>query len=81
MTMRRKRSSDRSGRRPLRSPRVSPAWGSSRHRRRGTGAGGLRSVESFKGERPPRTVPNEPLETRSVLALDADGAIDIGRRH
>ena len=33
-------------------------------------------VEPLQGERPARTVANEPLETRSVLGLDADGAID-----
>ena len=34
------------------------------------------AVESLQGERPPRTVPNEPLETRSVLALDPDRCVD-----
>jgi ferrochelatase len=33
-------------------------------------------VESLQGERPPRTVTNEPLETRSVLALDPDRRVD-----
>ncbi|MDA0330334.1 MAG: hypothetical protein O2958_15185, partial [Gemmatimonadetes bacterium] len=35
-----------------------------------------RCVEPLQGERPPGAVPNEPLETRPVLALDADGAVD-----
>jgi hypothetical protein len=33
-------------------------------------------VESLQGERPPGAVANESLETRPVLALDADGAVD-----
>jgi len=33
-------------------------------------------VESLEGERSPRTVASEPLETRPVLALDADRSID-----
>jgi hypothetical protein len=35
-----------------------------------------RGVEPLQGERPPGAVANEPLETRSVLALDADRAVD-----
>ena len=35
--------------------------------------GGMKPLQC---ERPPRTVANEPLETRPVLALDADGAVD-----
>jgi hypothetical protein len=38
-------------------------------------------VEPLQGERPPGAVANEPLETRSVLGLDADGAIHRRRRH
>ncbi len=49
--------------------------------RRGERLDAAGGVESLEGERPPRTVPNKPLETRSVLALDANGAIDSGRRH
>jgi hypothetical protein len=33
-------------------------------------------MEPLQGERPPRTVPNKPLETRSVLALDPDRCVD-----
>jgi hypothetical protein len=33
-------------------------------------------VEPLQGERPPGAVSTEPLESRSVLALDADGAVD-----
>jgi hypothetical protein len=33
-------------------------------------------VESLQGKRSPRTVPNEPLQTRSVLALDPDRCVD-----
>ncbi len=36
-------------------------------------AGG--GVEPLKGERPACAVANEPLQTRSVLALDADGCV------
>jgi hypothetical protein len=35
-----------------------------------------RGVEPLQGERPPGAVANEPLETRSVLALDAERAVD-----
>jgi len=35
-----------------------------------------RGVKPLQGERPARTGANEPLETCSVLALDADGAVD-----
>jgi len=42
-------------------------------------AGG--GVKTLQGERPPGRVADEPLETRSVLALDADGAVDGRRRH
>jgi hypothetical protein len=37
-------------------------------------AGG--GVKTLQGERPPRTVAKEPLETRPVLGLDADGAVN-----
>jgi hypothetical protein len=33
-------------------------------------------VEPLQGERPARTVPNKPLETRSVLGLDPDRCVD-----
>jgi hypothetical protein len=49
--------------------------------RRGEGLDTGGGVESLKGERPPRTVANEPLETRSVLALDPDRCVDGSRRH
>ena len=35
-----------------------------------------RGVEPLQSERPPRTVASEPLETRAVLRLDPDGAVD-----
>jgi hypothetical protein len=44
--------------------------------RRGEGLDTGGGVESLKGERPPRTVPNEPLQTRAVLAFDADRCVD-----
>ena len=44
--------------------------------RRGEGLDAGGGAESLKGERPPRTVPNEPLETRAVLAFDADRCVD-----
>jgi len=44
--------------------------------RRGEGPDTGGGVKPLQGQRPPRTVPNEALETRSVLALNADGAVD-----
>ena len=38
-------------------------------------------VKPLQSERPPGAVPDEPLETRPVLSLDADGAIHRRRRH
>jgi len=49
--------------------------------RRGEGPDTGGGVKPLRGERPSRTVPNEPLETRSVVPLDADGAVDGRRRH
>jgi hypothetical protein len=49
--------------------------------RRGEGPDTSRGVKPLQGERPPGTVANEPLATRPVLSLDADGAIHRGRRH
>jgi len=46
--------------------------GLGRRERRDAGGG----VKPRTGERPPRAVPNEPLQTRSVVLLDADGAVD-----
>lgn len=37
-------------------------------------AGG--GVKPLQGERPAGAVPHEPLQTRSVVPLDADGAVD-----
>ncbi len=44
--------------------------------RRGEGRDARGGVESLQGERPPGTVADEPLETRAILSLDADGAVD-----
>jgi predicted ATPase len=44
--------------------------------RRGERPDAGRGVKPLQGERPPGAVANEPLETRPVLALDADGAVD-----
>ena len=49
--------------------------------RRGERLESGRGVEPLQGERPPGAVANEPLETRPVLSLDADGAIHRRRRH
>ena len=40
--------------------------------RRGERLDAAGGVESLEGERPPRTVANEALQARAVLALDAD---------
>jgi len=48
--------------------------------RRGEGPDTRGGVKPLQGERSPGTVPNEPLETGTVLGLDADGAVDSRRR-
>jgi len=44
--------------------------------RRGEGLEAGGGVKPLQGERPPGAVADEPLETRLVLALDPDGAVD-----
>jgi hypothetical protein len=43
--------------------------------RRGERLDAAGGVESLEGERPPRTVADEPLQARAVLTLDVDGAV------
>ena len=49
--------------------------------RRGERLESGRCVKPLQSKRPPGAVANEPLETRPVLSLDADGAIHRRRRH
>jgi hypothetical protein len=68
-----------------RSVRGAPVDQASLRRGEGPGAGG--GVKPLQGERLPGAVPDEPLETRPVLALEAaglekpDSPLDVARDH